>query len=264
MIVVDADCEIVLSNPSAKELLGLDAAHGERETDEHADRWPVFDAAGRPVAATDLPEREVLRTGRPVRGVLQGIVPPGESVRWYRVNATPIDRDADGRPEHVVVSFSDVTSLRATVEEARETAALLRAVQATLPEGVMAFRAVRDDDGRIEDFEWVLSNPLACAISGRPGERLVGRRLLDEFPGNRASGLFDAYVRVTETGETYHGEVPYAHDGLATTFQIRAAPLDLDEDGAPDGFVVVFTDAAGGDGAAALAAADDAASGPAA
>jgi PAS domain S-box-containing protein len=255
VIVVDADCEIVLSNPSAQSYLGLDDDRAGAETDDLPDRWPVLDAGGRPVSAADLPEREALRTGRPVRGVLHGIARPGGPVRWYRVNATPVDRDSDGRPEHVVVSFSDVTDLRAAAEEAREAAALLRAVQAAAPEGVMAFRAVRGAAGAVEDFEWVLANPLAAAISGRPGESLVGRRLLEEFPGNAASGLFDAYVRVTETGEPYRTTVRYEHDGLATTFRLRASALDLNEDGAPDGFVVVFTEAEGAGGAPTRAAA---------
>lgn len=149
VIVVDADAQVLMSNPSARELLGLDADDAERETDEMPARWPVVDADGERVAAKDLPEREVLRTGNAVRGVVQGIAPPGQDIRWYRVNATPIDRDDDGVPEAVVVSFNAITDLRAAVQAARRAQALLDSVLAASPDG--AFRAVRDEEGRIID-----------------------------------------------------------------------------------------------------------------
>ncbi|HEX9951763.1 MAG TPA: PAS domain S-box protein, partial [Rubricoccaceae bacterium] len=72
VILVDADCRVVFSNPSARELLGLHEERGENETDVLADRWPVIGEDGELVLVDDLPEREVLRTRLPVRGRLQG------------------------------------------------------------------------------------------------------------------------------------------------------------------------------------------------
>ena len=234
VIVVDADARVVMSNPSAREFLGLDDGH-DRETDDHAARWPVVDAHGREVAPEDLPEREVLRTGEAVRGVVQGVVPPGRETRWYRVNATPIDRDHDGEPEAVVVSFLDVTDYREALDAARRSQGLLRSVLAASPDGVMAFRTVRDDEGGAVDFEWTLANPRAAEIVGRDADALVGARLLDVFPGNREAGLFDAYVGVVETGAPYETVVPYPHDGLDSSFRLVAVPLPTE-----DGFTVTF------------------------
>ena len=239
VIVVDDQARVVMSNPSAREFLGLeDADHdGVRRTDDHAARWPVVDEGGAAVAPDDLPEREALRTGRPVRGVVQGVTPPGGPTRWYRVNATPVDRDRDGRPEAVVVSFLDVSDYRDALRVARQSQGLLRSVLAASPDGVMAFRAVRDDAGGVEDFEWTLVNPRASQIVGREPAELVGRRLLDVFPGNREAGLFDAYVGVAETGTRFETVVPYHHDGLDTSFRLTAVPLPAD-----DGFTVTFSD----------------------
>ena len=237
VIVVDAEARVVMSNPSAREFLGLEDGDGERETDDLPARWPVVDEGGAAVAPEDLPEREVLRTGRPVRGVVQGVTPPGGGTRWYRVNATPIDHDHDGRPEAVAVSFLDVSDYRAAIRAARQSQGLLRSVLAASPDGVMAFRAVRDDAGGVADFEWTLANPRAALIVGRDADALVGRRLLDVFPGNREAGLFDAYVGVVETGARYETVVPYAHDGLDTSFRLTAVPLPTE-----DGFTVTFSD----------------------
>ena len=233
VIVVDTDGEVVVSNPSAQEILGLS---GDRPA-----RRSVVDAVGEPVAADALPEREVLQTGRAVRGTLQGIAGPGGAVRWYRVNAAPIDADADGQPEAVVVSFLDVTDFLETTQAAEQAQGVLRSVLEASPDGVMAFRAVRDGDGRIEDFEWFLVNPRAAEIVGRDADALVGRRLLEVFPGNRDAGLFDAYTRVVESGERYETEIPYSHDGLDTSFRLTAVALP-----AEDGFTVTFSDTPGG------------------
>ncbi|WP_420454874.1 PAS domain S-box protein [Rubrivirga sp.] len=251
VIVVDADFRVTMSNPSARTFLGLEAPDPGREgeTDHMADRWPVVDEHGRPVSTDDLPEREALRTGKAVRGVIQGVVPPGQPTRWYRVNATPIDQDHDGTPDAVVVSFQDVTEFRGVAERALETQDLLEAVLAASPDGTMAFRSVRDEAGAVTDLEWVVVNRRAAEIVGKPVEALVGGRLLDVFPGNRDAGLFDAYVGVVETGEPYAAAVPYAHDGFETTFRVTAVPL-----AAVDGLTVTFTDLADGGEAGALAA----------
>ncbi len=237
VLVVDADAQILMSNPSARELIGLDADDAERETDNLPARWPVVDAEGQRILAADLPEREVLRTGEPVRGHFQGIVPPGQPTRWYRVNATPIDQDRDGVPEVVVVSFEEVTDLHEAKLAAERTGALLRAVLAASPDGVMAFRAVRDEAGAVADFVWLLVNPRAEEIVGHPAADLVGERLLDVFPGNRDAGLFDAYARVVDTGETFQTVVPYAFDGFETSFRVVASAVP-DE----DSFTVTFLD----------------------
>ena len=239
VIVVDDRLRVVMSNPSARELLGLEDldGDGERETDEMPQRWPVVDPEGRPVSQDDLPERRALETGEPVRGAIQGITPPGVPTRWYRVNATPVDQDRDGRPEAVVVSFHDVTDLRLAVQAAQEAQALLQSVLAASPDGVMAFESVRDDAGRVVDFVWTLATPLSAEIVGRTPEELVGRRLLDVFPGNVEAGLFDGYVSVADTGAPFETTVPYDSDGLKTVFQVRAVPL-----GDADGLTLSFTD----------------------
>ena len=236
VVVVDADARVVLANPSAREALGLTGPEGDGGPGG-AGRWPVVDERGRPVPDAGLPERQALQTGEPIRGVVQGVGPPGGAVRWFRVNATPIDHDHDGRPDAVILSFLDVTDYREALAAARRSQGLLRSVLAASPDGVMAFRAVRDRAGAVVDFEWTLVNPRAAEIVGRDAGALVGRRLLDVFPGNREAGLFDAYVDVVESGARYETVVPYASDGLDASFRLVAVPLPTE-----DGFTVSFAD----------------------
>ena len=229
VLVVDPDGAVVHSNPVARRVLGVSA--------DGATRWPVVDADGAVMLADALPEREVMRTGAAVRGALHGVLHPDGATHWFRVNATPIDRDADGVPEAVVVSFADVTDLQGASVAARRMRALLASVLAASPDGVMAFRSVRDDAGAIVDFTWLLANPRSGVIIGRDPEPLIGQRLLSVFPGNRDTGLFDAYVAVVETGERFETLTDYSHDGLDTSLRITATPIPSE-----DGFTVTFAE----------------------
>ena len=143
----------------------------------------------------------------------------------------------------VVLFRERVPGLEEAVQAAQQSENLLRAVLAASPDGVMAFRAVRDASGDIVDFRWTLVNPRAETIVGHAVSDLLGQRLLDVFPGNREAGLFDAYVAVVETGQTYEQVVPYPLDGFATSFRIVASAIQ-DE----DGLTVSFVDMVGAEG----------------
>ena len=120
--------------------------------------------------------------------------------------------------------------------EARALEARFRAIQETSPDGFMVLESVRDDtDGPITDFRWVYVNEAAARIVGRPRDSFVGRRLLTEMPGNKEDGLFDQYVRVVETGESWHAEFSYQHEGVDVFLRTSAAKVE-------DGFAVSFAD----------------------
>jgi PAS domain S-box-containing protein len=117
----------------------------------------------------------------------------------------------------------------------RASEARFRAVQQATPDGYMIFESVRDAQGMITDFRWLYLNPASEQMVGRPTADLLGKCLLVEMPGNRETGLFDAYVHVVETGEVYQREFCYQHDGIDRWFRNTAAK-------AGDGFAVAFSD----------------------
>lgn len=91
------------------------------------------------------------------------------------------------------------------------------------PDGFMMFQPLRDDKGRIVDLEWTFVNRAAGNIVGREPDDLIGKRLLVEMPGNKDEGLFDAYVSVIETGQTWQNEFHYDHGGISAWFRTTAA-----------------------------------------
>ncbi|MBL7950270.1 MAG: CHASE3 domain-containing protein [Flavobacteriales bacterium] len=101
------------------------------------------------------------------------------------------------------------------------------------PSSIMSFRAIRDESNSIIDFEWLSSNTKANSTVGR--DDLVGKRLLEEMPENRASGLFDAYVEVVGNDIPFVKEFHYTGSGLDAWFRNHAVKLE-------DGFMVTFSD----------------------
>jgi hypothetical protein len=75
----------------------------------------------------------------------------------------------------------------------------------------MALKPIRNETGRISDLEYLFVNDKAAASVNRWD--LVGKRMTEEFPGARLSGLIDRYIKVIETGEPWSDEVLINYDG---------------------------------------------------
>ncbi|MES2730330.1 MAG: PAS domain S-box protein [Bacteroidota bacterium] len=111
---------------------------------------------------------------------------------------------------------------------------LLSGVLNSSIDGVIAFQAVRDKAGVIQDFTYILLNNASEQLLGRSREDLLNKRILIEFPGTKTS-LFNAYVKVVETGEPLHHEFFYESDEFQNWFLVKAVKYE-------DGLVANFTD----------------------
>ena len=126
-----------------------------------------------------------------------------------------------------------ISQLDKEVENRTSIQGLLQKVLDTSPNGIMTFRAVKDANGSIIDFEFLSSNRRANVILRR--SELTGKRLLKEMPENGASGSFRAYVNVTLTGTPYRDEFQYKWEGSNLWFSTHAVRFE-------DGFMVTFAD----------------------
>lgn len=93
-------------------------------------------------------------------------------------------------------------------------------------DGIILFAVSRDEQGKIDDFQYNFLNRSAERIIGKSKDEITGRKLLEVFPAHRESGLFDAYARAIDNHKVFRTEWFYEADGLRNWFRILAQPLD--------------------------------------
>jgi PAS domain S-box-containing protein len=135
----------------------------------------------------------------------------------------------EGRLNGAVLFLTDISAFR-------QAQALNKSILECSQDGIMALRTVRDELGAIIDFEWTHVNPSSEAMVGRKGGELLGKRLLEEMPGNLPDGLFEVYKQVVETGKSVQFEHFYNHEHIRKVwFRISVVKMG-------DGFAVTFSD----------------------
>jgi signal transduction histidine kinase len=118
-------------------------------------------------------------------------------------------------------------------------AAQFRALFDGFPEAVGVLWAVRDDDRRIVDFTFGYGNPSMLRSFRVPPASRDRYTLLEALPRVRGSRVFDAFVRVCDSGEPWIQEIthdtPFGDGYVLGTFVHRTAKLG-------DGLVNFLTD----------------------
>ena len=118
-------------------------------------------------------------------------------------------------------------------------AAEFRAMLDGFPEAVGVLWAMRDAEGRIVDFSFGYGNPSILRAFRLPAATRDRYTLLEALPPMRGSRVFDAYIRVCETGEPLVHEVtydtPFGDGYMLGTWVQRSAKLG-------DGIVNFLTD----------------------
>ena len=182
----------------------------------HPDDLPASDALVEEHRAGAIPFYEIQLRMRHRDGHWMWIRDRGRIVEW-----TP-----DGQPLRMTGTHEDVSAAHLAAEEVqRERTRLQTTVDSLLDPHVM-LQAVRDESGRILDFECTDANPAACRFLRLSREELAGARLLALLPGQAATGLFALYSQVVETGEPLAlDDYLYPHELLmeARYFDVRAA-----------------------------------------
>jgi PAS domain S-box-containing protein len=149
------------------------------------------------------------------------------SVGWVHSRAVPL-LDAQGELVEWLGTGSDITARKLAEQQLQASHELLQATIDSSLDMIQVFEAVRDEQGEIVDFTWLLNNRIAEASYGD----VIGQRLLALNPGVVEIGIFDTFKHVVETGQPDQHEWRYVgeqfdgwfyqstvklHDGVATT-----------------------------------------------
>ncbi len=204
--IIDRDGCYVEVNPAfcrmlgrqVNELVGVDFREHLHPDDEAKNAGPLRKYLAGKIKTHRVERRYVRKDG---------------SVAWALVNVSAV-RDHTDRLKYFVVETEHISERRQAQEDLQASRTLISSVLNTVPDGVVALKAVRDDDDCIIDFEFTLANPQTEAITGVPANDMVGRRLIEYAPESRsANEFFQYYVAVVEEGEPFENEVTFEKDG---------------------------------------------------
>lgn len=116
--------------------------------------------------------------------------------KYYFARITPYVR-RDGQIDGVVVNFTDIT-------EAKKMSSIINSIFNISTDGITAKMAIRNEENKIVDFEYLATNKAAQRVFG-VRENLQGKKLSEVFP-ERSAQILEVYSRVVETGKTTNFE----------------------------------------------------------
>jgi rsbT co-antagonist protein RsbR len=131
VVMEEPDGKIVLFNPHALTLLGLteDQLLGRSSFDP---RWGAVYEDGSPFPGEEHPITVAMRTGKPVRDVVQGIERPALGDRvWLLVSAAP-QLDEQGVVTGGIVTFTDITARKEAEDLVRSQSRMLEEISTPL------------------------------------------------------------------------------------------------------------------------------------
>jgi PAS domain S-box-containing protein len=160
------------------------------------------------------------------RSVLKGesVQLPAAEGNGHEVYLTPV-KNAKGEIHAILWIEHDLSKEMRSEKQFKEQAHLLEAVFNASTVGIILFKALRTNEGRIADYEVMMDN--AMTQKGK-GSSVEGEYYGEQFPSIKTTGLFDAYNKVMETGELMDMEIFYEGQGFKNWFRITAVRMDDD------------------------------------
>jgi PAS domain S-box-containing protein len=108
----------------------------------------------------------------------------------------------------VVTSTIDITHRKNAELQIRSAKEFLQYVIDSSLDMIMVLKAVRNNDGKIVDFTWLVNNSKSIELFGE----VTGKSMLQQNPGIVTAGIFDRMVEVTESGLPQEQELYYAYE----------------------------------------------------
>ncbi|MBW4694970.1 MAG: response regulator [Lyngbya sp. HA4199-MV5] len=205
VVLQGSHAEILMVNPAALSMLGLDEAQllGMTSHDPH---WQVVHEDGSLFPGDQHPVAQAIATRKPMHNVVMGVYRPKyDDQIWLLVNADP-HFNPDGSIQHVLCTFSDISDHKHIEETLRKTEARNQALLNAIPD--LMLRVNREgvylDVKFAKEFDTLL-----------PPDEVVGKRETDVLPLDVAYKRQQCLNEALRTGELQFCEYEIAlNDGI--------------------------------------------------
>ncbi|GAB3497571.1 hypothetical protein GCM10027341_17850 [Spirosoma knui] len=141
---------------------------------------------------------------------------------WYTMDLSPF---GDG----LVVTYTDISESKQAALKIEQQANFLNSILDASSNGIVAERAIRNEDGEIVDFLIESTNQQAAKIVQLTVDEMLGRSDLELHPRLRETGIFDVYVKTLETGEPQFIETYYNDGRLDQWVNVNTRKIGQDE-----------------------------------
>jgi PAS domain S-box-containing protein len=203
-IAQDPHCNLVISNPAAAALLGVDATANISQSLESPARTDIIHRRhGIPLAPDELPLPRAIATGQPVEETaLEVVLPTGK--RYYLAGrAMPLFHD-DGSPRGAVAALADITAL---AQDFIRSEARFHAFMDNSP----AISWMKDEQGRYAYLSKTYVNRMRARLEdwlGKTDFELWPQEIAEQFQKNDREALVHGKpVETTEEAPDADGKL---------------------------------------------------------
>lgn len=198
ILIITPEMQTIYASQQAKELFG---DRPEMFTDPC---YRFFKK--RETVCENCPVLRTIEDEKPHKAVTKAYDKDGNEM-WRFNTAFPF-YDQDGQVIAGIEFVTDYTPQKKTEMDLQENEEQYRALFDNMSNAVAIYEARNDG----EDFTFVDFNKAGERIDNICKEALIGRSILEVFPGVRDFGLFDVFQRVWKTGKSEHCPVSMYKD----------------------------------------------------
>ncbi|MGE5496627.1 MAG: PAS domain S-box protein, partial [Syntrophothermus sp.] len=218
IFVKDLEGKFIIINKKLEELLGTSNEEVKGKTD--------FDIISRDSAEFFREyDRKISEAGKLMQVEEEADLADGQH-HIFMTNKFPLF-DQNGQVYATCGISTDITGIKKMERELRGSEERFRIVQEVSPDGFTILKPYFDQNGKLADFIFVYENPAVASMNGTVPDEVIGRRLLEIFPGHQDTQFFKTYVEVYESGRVIEFEDHYKGETIIGDkwFRIVAVPI---------------------------------------
>lgn len=145
----------------------------------------------------------------------------GEGINaWFHFSIVKLDE------EKVVVTVTDITEQKQTVEQVEHQKSLLDNILKHSPAGISVTEVIRDEEGNVVDGRTILANDNAVEYIGLPKEDYLTKTVREIDPAMFDSPLYQMALSTLLTGKPFHTQ--YFFEPTGQWLELSVAKMDED------------------------------------